>query len=239
MTTASRLPSAPPRPLWQTYLAFLGPMVLSNILQSLSGSANAVYIGQMLGTPELAAVAGMFPVVFFFIALIIGVGAGASVLIGQAWGAREPHKVKAIAGTALTLGAGIGVAAAVLGAVFARPALTALGTAPELLPDAVAYARVMMLSMPLLLVFILATQLLRGVGDTVTPLLALCLSTAVGLLLTPALIRGWLGLPQWGVVSAAVAGWVSFAVSLGFCGCTCGASSIRWRPTPNWAAHCA
>ena len=216
MSTAPHPPSAPPRPLWQTYLAFLGPMVLSNILQSLSGSANAVYIGQMLGTPALAAVAGMFPVVFFFIALIIGVGAGASVLIGQAWGAREPHKVKAIAGTALTLGAGIGLAAAVLGEVFARPALTALGTAPELLPDAVAYARVMMLSMPLLLVFILATQLLRGVGDTVTPLLALCLSTAVGLLLTPALIRGWLGLPQLGVISAAVAGWVSFAVSLAF-----------------------
>ena len=216
MSTAPHPPSAPPRPLWQTYLAFLGPMVLSNILQSLSGSANAVYIGQMLGTQALAAVAGMFPVVFFFIALIIGVGAGASVLIGQAWGAREPHKVKAIAGTALTLGAGIGLAAAVLGAVFARPALTALGTAPELLPDAVAYARVMMLSMPLLLVFILATQLLRGVGDTVTPLLALCLSTAVGLLLTPALIRGWLGLPQLGVISAAVAGWVSFAVSLAF-----------------------
>lgn len=92
------------RPLWRIYLAFLGPMVLANILQSLSGSVNAVYIGQMLGTQALAAVAGMFPIVFFFIALIIGVGAGASVLIGQAWGAREPAKVKAIAGTALGLG---------------------------------------------------------------------------------------------------------------------------------------
>ena len=204
------------RPLWRTYLAFLGPMVLANILQSLSGSVNAVYIGQMLGTPALAAVAGMFPVVFFFIALIIGVGAGASVLIGQAWGAREPHKVKAIAGTALGLGAAIGLLAAVLGELFAAPALAALGTAPELLPNAVAYARVMMLSMPLLLVFIRRTQLLRGVGDTVTPLFALCLSTSVGLLLTPALIRGWGGLPKLGVVSAAVAGWVSFAVALGF-----------------------
>ncbi|MFO1180580.1 MATE family efflux transporter [Ottowia sp.] len=191
-------------------------MVLANILQSLSGSVNGVYIGQMLGTDALAAVAGMFPVVFFFIALVIGVGAGASVLIGQAWGAREPHKVKAIAGTALALGGLIGLGAAVLGESLARPALTALGTAPELLPDAVAYARVMMLSMPLLLVFILYTQLLRGVGDTVTPLLALCLSTAVGLLVTPALIRGWLGLPRLGVVSAAVAGWVSFALALAF-----------------------
>ena len=158
----------------------------------------------------------MFPVVFFFIALIIGVGAGASVLIGQAWGAREPHKVKAIAGTALALGGGIGIAAAVLGELFARPALAALGTAPELLPSAVAYARVMMLSMPFLLVFILFTQLLRGVGDTVTPLYALCLSTSIGLLLTPALILGWGGLPQLGVVSAAVAGWVSFVVALAF-----------------------
>ena len=217
----SAAPSAAPRavsqrPLWRTHLAFLGPMVLANILQSLSGSVNGVYIGQMLGTDALAAVAGMFPVVFFFIALVIGVGAGASVLIGQAWGAREPHKVKAIAGTALALGGLIGLGAAVLGESLARPALTALGTAPELLPDAVAYARVMMLSMPLLLVFILYTQLLRGVGDTVTPLLALCLSTAVGLLVTPALIRGWLGLPRLGVVSAAVAGWVSFALALTF-----------------------
>ena len=209
-------PARRERPLWRTYLAFLGPMVLSNILQSLSGSVNGVYIGQMLGTDALAAVAGMFPVVFFFIALVIGVGAGASVLIGQAWGAREPHKVKAIAGTALALGGLIGLGAAVLGETLARPALVALGTAPELLPDAVAYARVMMLAMPLLLVFILYTQLLRGVGDTVTPLLALCLSTTVGLLVTPALIRGWLGLPRLGVVSAAVAGWVSFALALAF-----------------------
>ncbi|MCZ2104306.1 MAG: MATE family efflux transporter [Comamonadaceae bacterium] len=191
-------------------------MVLANILQSLSGSVNGVYIGQMLGTDALAAVAGMFPVVFFFIALVIGVGAGASVLIGQAWGAREPHKVKAIAGTALALGGLIGLLAAALGELFARPALMALGTAPELLPEAVAYARVLMLSMPLLLVFILYTQLLRGVGDTVTPLLALCLSTAIGLVVTPALIRGWLGLPRLGVVSAAVAGWVSFSVALAF-----------------------
>lgn len=191
-------------------------MVLANILQSLSGSINGVYIGQMLGTDALAAVAGMFPVVFFFIALVIGIGAGASVLIGQAWGAREPHRVKAIAGTALALGGLIGLLAAVLGAAFAHPALVALGTAPQLLLDAVAYARVLMLAMPLLLVFILYTQLLRGVGDTVTPLLALCLSTAVGLVVTPALIQGWLGLPQLGVVSAAVAGWVSFALALAF-----------------------
>ena len=194
------------KPLWQTYLLFLAPMVLSNFLQSMSGTVNSIYIGQMLGTQALAAVSGMFPVIFFFIALVIGLGAGAGVLIGQAWGAREAHMVKAITGATLLLGVLIGLLAAVLGSVFARQALQGLGTPVDVLDDAVAYAHVMMWILPSMLVFVLFTQLLRGVSDTVSPLLALMVSTSVGLALTPALIRGWFGLPQLGIQSAAFAG---------------------------------
>ena len=200
------MPTPSQRPLWQIYLIFLAPMVLSNFLQSFSGTLNGIYVGQLLGTQALAAVSGMFPVVFFFIALVIGLGAGASVLIGQAWGAGETALVKVITGSTLTLGAVIGLIAAVLGSGFARPAMQALGTPLDVLDEAVAYAQVMMLIMPLLLVFILFTQLLRGVSDTVSPLLALMVSTSVGLLLTPALILGWLGLPTMGIQSAALAG---------------------------------
>lgn len=200
-------PSAPQpaRPLWRTYLAFLLPMVLANLLQGLSGTLNGIYIGQMLGTHALAAVSGMFPIVFFFVALVVGLGAGASVLIGQAWGAHRHDQVRAVAGTALTLGGGFGLVAAVLGGLFAGDALQALGTPADVLVDATRYAQVMMAVMPLLLVFIVATQLLRGVSDTVSPLIALLVSTATGLLLTPALIRGWLGTPPMGIISAALA----------------------------------
>ena len=204
------------RPLWQIYLIFLAPMVLSNFLQSFSGTLNGIYVGQLLGTQALAAVSGMFPIVFFFIALVIGLGAGASVLIGQAWGARETAMVKQITGATLTLGALIGLAAAVLGSLLARPALQALGTPVDVLDEAVGYARVMMLIMPLLLVFILFTQILRGVSDTVSPLLALMVSTAVGLLLTPALILGWTGLPPMGIQSAAYAGLVGNVLAMLF-----------------------
>ena len=206
------------RPLWQIYLIFLAPMVLSNFLQSFSGTLNGIYIGQMLGTQALAAVSGMFPIVFFFIALVIGLGAGASVLIGQAWGARETTMVKQITGATLTLGLLIGLIAALVGSVFARPALQGLGTPADVLDDAVAYARIMMLIMPLLLVFILFTQLLRGVSDTVSPLLALMVSTVVGLLLTPALILGWVGLPPLGIQSAAYAGLVGNVLAMLFLG---------------------
>ncbi|MCU0121050.1 MATE family efflux transporter [Pseudomonas sp. B2M1-30] len=193
-------------PLWKTYFLFLAPMVLSNFLQSMSGTVNSIYIGQMLGTQALAAVSGMFPIIFFFIALVIGLGAGAGVLIGQAWGAREGHMVKAIAGATLLLGVLIGLVAAVLGSVFARQALQGLGTPADVLDDAVAYAHVMMWTLPFVLVYVLFTQLLRGVSDTFSPMLALLLSTVVGLALTPAFIRGWLGLPQLGIQSAAFAG---------------------------------
>ncbi len=219
-TPAAAIPPAQPpaRALWQIYLLFLAPMVLSNLLQSLSGTLNGIYIGQMLGTHALAAVSGMFPIVFFFISLVIGLGAGASVLIGQAWGAKQPDKVKAIAGTALALGMLIGLTAAVLGSVFAREALVALGTPADVLEDATGYARMMMLLMPLLLTFILFTQLLRGVSDTVSPLLALLLSTTVGLALTPALIKGWLGLPPLGIQSAALGGLCVHRRGAGFSG---------------------
>jgi Na+-driven multidrug efflux pump len=79
--TSPDVPRLPPaRPLWRVFLAFLGPMILANILQSLSGTLNNVFVGQMLGTRALAAVAGMFPIVFFFISLVIGVGFIASVV---------------------------------------------------------------------------------------------------------------------------------------------------------------
>ncbi|WWL45846.1 MATE family efflux transporter [Pseudomonas parakoreensis] len=115
------------KPLWQTYLLFLAPMVLSNFLQSMSGTVNSIYIGQMLGTQALAAVSGCFRSSFLH-RTGDRVGCRCRVLIGQAWGAREAHMVKAIAGATLLLGVLIGLLAAVLGSVFARQALQGLGT---------------------------------------------------------------------------------------------------------------
>ncbi len=48
--------SSETRPLWKIFLFFLAPMLLSNILQSLSGTLNNIYVGQMLGVSALAAV---------------------------------------------------------------------------------------------------------------------------------------------------------------------------------------
>jgi putative MATE family efflux protein len=226
-----------PRPLWRTFLAFLAPMLLSNILQSLSGTLNNVFLGQMLGVKALAAVSSFFPVMFFFIAFTIGLGAGASVLIGQAWGARDVARAQAVAGTTLSVGVVFGLLVALFGGIFTQPMLTLLGTPADILPDATRYARIILIAMPGLFVFLLSTAMLRGVGDTVTPLYTLGISTLVGLVLTPALIRGWVGLPQLGVASAAAATVVSFIVATVWMGWRLRALQSPLAPTRTMARH--
>ena len=191
-------------------------MIISNILQALSGTVNNIYLGQLLGVGAMASVSAFFPVLFFLISFMIGLGAGASVLIGQAWGAREPERVKAVAGTTLTIGLCAGLLVAIFGGTFTEPMLRALGTPADILPGATAYARIVLLAAPGLFLFLLVTSMLRGVGDTKTPLKTLLISTAVGLLVTPALILGWGGLPQMGVASGAYAAVASYLIALGW-----------------------
>lgn len=201
-------------PTWKVFLIFLGPMMLANILQSLSGTINSIFLGNMIGVGALAAASAFFPLMLFLISFIMGLGAGSSVLIGQAWGAREPERVRAVAGTTLTVGLLGGFAVAVLGGIFAPQLLQALDTPGDVLPEATRYARVMLMAMPGFFAFLLLTSIMRGVGDTITPLFALIVSTIVGLIVTPALIAGWFGLPKLGVVSAAVGAVVAFVVTL-------------------------
>lgn len=207
-------PGLPEGPLWRTFLIFLVPMMLSNVLQALSGTINNIYLGQMLGVGALAAVSAFFPILFLFISFIIGIGSGAAVLIGQAYGAREFDRVKAVAGTTLTVVILFGILVAVFGGSSTAGLLALVGTPKDILPDATAYAQIMLIAMPGLFVFLLFTAMMRGVGDSVTPLYALVMSTVVGLVVTPALLLGWLGLPQLGVVSGAYASIVAFLAAL-------------------------
>lgn len=208
------MPVTSPLPLWKNFLRFLLPMLAGNILQSLFGTINNVYLGQMIGVDALAAVTVLFPVMFGFIALVMGLGSGASVLIGQAFGAGDNGKVKAIAGTTLSVALLFAMAIALIGSLLARELLLALGTPPNILSAATAYARVTMISMPLTYAVILVTAMMRGVGDTVTPLLALVIYTLIGLVATPAMIAGWFGLSPLGAASAAWASVVSSVLTL-------------------------
>jgi putative MATE family efflux protein len=204
--------SSPPRgifdeskPLWQVMALFLVPLTISNLLQSASGTVISIYIGRMIGVDGLAATSAFFPVLFFLISFLIGLTTGSTVLIGQAFGARDEHRLKQVAGTTVTVCLLLGIFVSVLGTVFAHAAMAALGTPSNILDAAEGYARLIFLGMPFAFVFLGYVTFMRGTADATTPLFFLILTAVISLLVTPAFIRGWFGLPQLGVGSAGIA----------------------------------
>ncbi|MEN5263500.1 MATE family efflux transporter [Stenotrophomonas hibiscicola] len=191
-------------PLWRTYLAQLLPMLLTNALQLAAGTLDNIYLGHLLGTQAVAVAAAFFPVFFLLMALVMGLATGAMVLIGQAWGAGQPQRARAVAGSVVALALLLSLLVMGVGGVFAPQMLAALGTPAPVLGEAIVYARVLLLSAPVFFLLWLATAVSRAVGDAKTPLHALLLATVLGLLCTPLLILGWGGLPQLGAASAAV-----------------------------------
>jgi putative MATE family efflux protein len=188
--------------------------MLSNALQSLFGTVSNVYLGQMIGVDALAAVSAFFPVMFFLFAFVIGLSTGATVLIGQAFGAGEHGRIKLVVGTTLAIGLSLSATVALAGGIFSRPLMVMLATPADILDQASAYARIMLLTMPIGFAFLLTTAMIRGVGDALTPLAALALSTAIGVILTPLLVRGAFGLPAAGIASPAWAGAVANVLTL-------------------------
>ena len=193
------------RPFWQQFLLFLLPLIATNILQSLSGTINTIFVGQMMGVNAIAAISVFFPILFCLMAFIIGLSAGATVLVGQAWGKGETEQVQAITGATLFMTLIGGACIAAFGVYFAQDILLGLGTDQSLIPLALPYVQTMLAGSPILFVYIIYTSILRGVGDSKTPLLALGLTSGIGLVVTPTLIKGWFGLPQLGILAPAVA----------------------------------
>lgn len=201
------------RPVWQIFVMFLIPLMISNILQATSQTFSLIFLGHLIGVGALAAVSAVFPVVFLLFSFLIGVGAGSSVLIGQAHGAGDAHRVKRVAGTVLGATLAFGIICAVVGPLAAPALLEWLRTPANILPDAVSYARVVFLISPIIFPYIMYTSILRGTGDSTTPLYSLILSTVLSLLIAPALILGWFGLPKLGIISVAVAALISNGIA--------------------------
>ncbi len=202
--------------LWKTFFVFLLPLIATNILQNLSGTINTIFVGQMMGVDAIAAVSVYFPILFLLLAFIIGVSTGTTVLVGQAWGAQDIEKVQSVVGSTLFMTIIGGVITAIIGAFFAHDILELLGTDPKVMHLALPYVRWMLAGSPLLFVYIIYTSILRGVGDSTTPLLALALTSVIGVIITPILLKGYFGFPALGIIAPAIASIISYIAILIF-----------------------
>ena len=190
------------------------PILFANILQSLNGSVNSIWVGRYLGEAALTATSNANTVMFLLIGAAFGVALAATILIGQYVGASNLRETKRVVGTSATFFAAISVAMAAAGLLLCRPLLLAMRTPPESLELAVAYMRVIFLALPFLYMYAFVMAVLRGAGDSKTPFLFMLLSVGIDIALNPVFIFGWGPIPRLGIAGSALATFVAQAVSL-------------------------
>ena len=201
-------------PIASTLMLFAMPTLASNILQSLNGSINAIWVGRFLGPEALAATANANIIMFLMFSVVFGFGMASTVMIGQAMGRRDLDAARRAFGSAVGFCMGLALVVSTLGWVGAPALLRLLSTPVEAYAMALVYLRVIFIAMPATLLSVMIMMGLRGVGDARTPLIFMIVSVAVDLILNPVLILGLGPFPALGIAGSATATAVAGFVSL-------------------------
>jgi putative MATE family efflux protein len=228
--------SRPPRPgqrdltsgpIASTLLAFALPTLGSNILQSLNGSINSIWVGRFLGEGALAATSNANIIMFLMFSAVFGFGMAATILIGQSVGRRDIEAARRAFGSTVGLVVGGAVVISIIGWLFAPQILRLLATPGEAQNMARDYLRVIFLGLPFSMLGVLIQMSLRGTGDSLTPLWFMLLSVAIDSGFNPLLIDGIGPFPRMGIAGSAtatlLAGFVSSAGLLIY---------VYWRDLP-------
>jgi len=191
------------------------PIVVTNLMQTAYNLADTFWLGQY-STEALAAISFAFPMVFLLISLGMGLSVAGSVLVAQHTGADEKRQAEYAASQTVTFAFLGSLALGLIGYPVVRPFLSFLGAAPAVLPGATAYMQVVALGLPFMFGFFVFISLMRGAGDTITPMLVMFGTVVLNVILDPFLINGWtlvanaplvgtVAFPELGIEGAAIA----------------------------------
>ena len=197
-----------------TLLLFAMPTLASNILQSLNGSINAIWVGRFLGAQALAATANANIIMFLMFSVVFGFGMASTVVVAQSVGAKDIDAARRAFGTAVGFCSMLGLGVAIAGWIGAPALLRLLATPQEAFDLALVYLRVIFFAMPATLLVVMIMMGLRGAGDARTPLIFMIVSVAIDLVLNPVLILGLGPVPAFGIAGSAAATAAAGIISL-------------------------
>ncbi|NCT41349.1 MAG: MATE family efflux transporter [Alphaproteobacteria bacterium] len=179
--------------------------------------ADTYYVGQ-LGTNPLAALSFTFPVSLTISSLAIGLSAGAGSVVSRSIGVRDEAKTCRRSTDSIVLAIFIVMLISVIGYFTIRPLFSALGASGEVLDIIVRYMRIWYISMPFMIIPMVANALIRAAGDSFWPSMVMTISAIINIVITPAFVFGFWVVPAMDVEGAAIgtmiARMVSFAMAL-------------------------
>ena len=188
----------------RSLLSFFFPILLGTFFQQLYNTADAIVVGNYVGTVALAAVGGATgTLINLFVNIFVGVASGSTVIIAQCYGARDYEGVRHAVHSSVAIAIAGGFAAMVITLLGAGPALHAMGTPADVVPDATLYLRVYAVGMIPSFLYNVGSGILRAVGDTKRPLYFLIIACLTNLVLDVLFVVGF-GMGVLGVASATV-----------------------------------
>ncbi|MEF8776254.1 MAG: MATE family efflux transporter [Haloarculaceae archaeon] len=180
------------------------PIVITNLLQTAYNLADTFWLGRY-STEALAAISFSFPMVFLLIALGMGLSVAGSVLVAQHTGADQPRQAEYAASQTVTFSLLGSLLLGGIGFFVVEDLLRIVGAEPAVLPGATAYMQVVSAGLVFMFGFFVFISLMRGYGDTLTPMVVMFGTVVLNIVIDPFLIFGWWVFPELGIQGAAVA----------------------------------
>ena len=171
-------------------LQFAMPYLLANVLQALYGGADLFVVGQFDDAASVAGVAIGSQVMQTVTGIILGLTTGITVLIGIATGARNYRELASIIGSSVWLFGIVGVGLTLLMTVLHNPIAVLMHTPVEALRDTEHYLLICSLGIPFIIGYNVVCGILRGLGDSRTPLYFVALACVINVGLDFLLVGG-------------------------------------------------
>lgn len=162
---------------------FAMPMLIGSLFQQLYNTADSIIVGRFIGKEAMAAVSGANPIMFLLVAALMGVSLGFSILVSQFYGSGDLKKVKATIDTTyifLFIGS---ILISILGIVFGGPLLKLMNTPESVFAQSKLYLNIIFSGILFSAGYNSVSAILRGLGDSVTPLYFLIIATILNIVL--------------------------------------------------------
>lgn len=188
------------------------PIIGESMLQTLVSVVDTLIVGA-LGATALAGVGIASEIIFFMLSIISAVAVGGTVVVSRAIGARNQEEANYLARQTVTWGLVVAIPLSILGYALAPSLIGIFHATPEVAAEATVYLRITGGSMAIMLLTFVFGAILRGAGDSRTPLYASFVANIVNAVSTWVLVFGMFGLPRlevagsaWGSVLARAVG---------------------------------
>jgi len=164
---------------WKRIVEFTIPMLIGNIAQQLYNTADSIIVGRYIGDNALAAVGSAGPILHLLLVLFVGIAVGAGIMVAQYFGAKDRENLSRTIGTCITLTAVASGIIMIIGPLVSRPLLELLNTPPSIIDWCVGYLNIFFLGIAGFSYYNILAGVLRGLGDSVSALVFLLISTVL------------------------------------------------------------